>query len=286
MVDIIELLEQYWRDYQKIMIAGVLIIFIIIVQRILVRAAKKSVKKAQLPPEAANGIVLIIRLAAVFAIFATLTGYAGLTSEALALSTFIGAAVGFASAQTIGNVIAGIYVMITRPFRIGDYIKIGAEEGIVREISLNYTRIQAFDGTRVLVPNRNVINQTLRRYRRYVRTEEEREEAQEKDTAFNKALSFLRDQIGEEKEIYIYPFDVAIHASYSMKTATKVFDEVCEQWTEKFGYPPTYFVSELPSYQTIYKFFITVENPMKIFQLKPEFLKTILAKLEQTQSQT
>ncbi|MFQ6124572.1 MAG: mechanosensitive ion channel family protein [Candidatus Heimdallarchaeota archaeon] len=284
-MDIIELLEQYWLDYQRIIIAGVLIIVILIIQRILVRAAKRSVTKAHLPPEAANGIVLIIRLAAVFAIFATLTSYAGLTSEALALSTFIGAAVGFASAQTIGNIIAGIYVMITRPFRIGDYIKIGAEEGIVREISLNYTRIQASDGTRVLVPNRNVINQTLRRYRRVLRTEKEHEEEQE-ETAFNKALAFLRDQISEEKEIYVYPFDVAIHASYSMKTATKVFDKVCEQWTEKFGYPPTYFISELPSYQTKYKFFITVDDPVKIYQLKPEFLRDILARLEETKTQT
>lgn len=281
--DIWELLEQFWMEYQAIIFAIIAIIIVLLVQRILVRAAKRSVKKAQLPTEAANGIILVIRLAAVFIIFTILTSYAGLSSEALALSSFIGAAVGFASAQTIGNILAGIYVIITRPFRLGDYVKIGGEEGIVREISLNYTRIQAFDGTRVLVPNRNVINQTLRRYRRYLRTEKEHEEEQE-DTAFNKALAFLRDKIGEEKEIYVYPFDVAIHASYSMKTATKVFDEVCEQWTEKFGYPPTYFVSELPSYQTIYKFFITVENPMKIFQLKPEFLKTILARLEETQS--
>lgn len=284
MVDILERLEQYWLQYKDIILAVILIIIVLIVQRILVRAAKRSVKKAELPPEAANGIILIIRLGAFFAIFSILTHRIGLTSEVLAMSTFIGAAVGFASAQTIGNVIAGIYVMITRPFRIGDYVKIGGEEGIVREISLNYTRIQAFDGSRVLVPNRNVINQTLRRYRRHLKTEAGQEGEQEEDTAFDKALAFLRDQIGEEKEIIVYPFDVAIHASYRMKTATKVFDEVCQQWTEKFGYPPTYFVSELPSYQTKYKFFITVDDPIKIFQLKPEFLKDILSRLEETQT--
>ncbi|MFX0199241.1 MAG: mechanosensitive ion channel family protein [Candidatus Hodarchaeota archaeon] len=281
--DIWGVVEQYWIEYQNIIFAIIAIIIVLLVQRILVRAAKRSVRKAQLPTEAANGIILAIRLVAVFIIFTILTSYAGLSSEALAVSSFIGAAVGFASAQTIGNILAGIYVIITRPFRLGDYVKIGGEEGIVREISLNYTRIQALDGTRVLVPNRNVINQTLRRYRRVLRSEKEYEEEHE-DSAFDKALAFLREQIGEEKDVYVYPFDIAIHASYRMKTATKVFDEVCQEWTDKFGYPPTYFVSELPSYQTIYKFFITVENPIKIVQLKPEFLKTILARLEETQA--
>lgn len=270
--------EQYWNDYQGIILAIIAIIIVWIVQRILVRWAKRSVGKAQLPPQAANGIVLTIRLVAVFLVFTILTSTAGLSSEVLAISGFFGAAVGFASAQTIGNVIAGIYVILTRPFRIGDYVSIGSTEGIVREIALNYTRIQAFDGTRVLVPNRNVINQTLRSYRRVIKTEANEKE----DTAVEKALSFLRDTIGDEKDVFVYPFDVAIHASYTLETTTTVFDEVCQQWEEKFGYPPTYFISDLPSYQTKYTFFITVDEPVKIFQLKPEFLKDILAKLEQT----
>ncbi len=276
--DIWQSLEQYWIDYQDIVLAIIAILIVWIVQRMLVRTAKKSVGKAQLPPEAANGLVLAIRLGAVFIVFTILTSYAGLSSEVLAISGFLGAAVGFASAQTIGNIIAGIYVIITRPFKIGDYVSIGSTEGIVREIALNYTRIQAIDGTRMLVPNKNVINQTLRSFRRTIKVTGDEEE----DTAFEKALSFLRESISDDKDVFVYPFDVAVHASYTHETTTKVFDEVCQQWKEKFGYPPTYFITDLPSYQTKYKFFITVDDPVKIFQLKPEFLKNLLIKLEET----
>ena len=193
--DILNLLEQYWNEYKGIFIAIILIIVILFIHRILVRMAKRSVRNAKLPQEAANGIILVIRLVAVFLIFTVLTSYAGLSSEALAISGFFGAAIGFASSQTIGNVIAGIYVIITRPFRLGDYIKIGGEEGIVREISLNYTRLLSPDGTRVLVPNRNVTNQTLRRYRRSLRITEQDDQD---DRTVSKALSFLRDTIGDE----------------------------------------------------------------------------------------
>lgn len=276
--DLWQSLEQYWLDYKEIIIAIIAILIVWIVQRILVRTAKKSVGKSQLPPEAANGLVLIIRMGAFFIVFTILTTSAGLSSEVIAISGFLGAAVGFASAQTISNIIAGMYVMITRPFKIGDYVRIGSSEGIVREIALNYTRIQAIDGTRMLVPNKNVINQTLRSYRRTITVAGDEEE----DTAFDKTLSFFRESISNEKDVFVYPFDVAIHASFTHETTTKVFDEVCQQWEEKFSYPPTYFISDLPSFQVKYKFFITVDEPIKIFQHKPEFLKDILTKLEET----
>ncbi len=279
MVDILMTLKEYWNQYGNIIIATIVIIIILILQSILVRITKRSVKKAHLPPEAANGLVLAIRMIAIFGIFTILTSYAGFTTEALALSGFIGAAIGFGSTQTVGNLIAGMYVMLTRPFRIGDYVRIGGEEGIVREISLNYTRLLAPDGTRVLVPNRSVINQNVRRYRRVIETEADREE----NTALAKTISFLRDTL-DQKEIHIYPFDVAVSASYSFETTTRVFDEVCKEWEKKFGYTPTYYVSELLSGQTKYKIFLKVEDPRKILQFQPEFLKALLDRLEQTKT--
>jgi len=277
--DILGILEQYWNEYEGFILSIITIIVIWIVQRILVRAAKKSVRRAHLPPEAANGLVLAIRLTTLFIIFTVLSSYAGLTSEALAVSGFIGAAVGFASSQTIGNVIAGIYVVLTRPFRIGEYVSIGSVEGIVREITLNYTRIEAPDSSRVLVPNRNVLNEQLRRFRHAVSRNEHG--TAEEDRSVSKTLSILRQTIGSEMEVYVYPFDVAIHTSLPQFAVMTAFDEACDEWTEKFGYPPTYYVAELPTFHVKYKFLITVEDPVKILQLQPEFLKAIMEKLDQ-----
>lgn len=277
--DIWELVEQYWMEYRGIILAIITIIIVWIIQRILVRAARRSVRKAQLPPAAANGIVLAIRLITVFIVFTILTSYAGLSTEALALSGFVGAAVGFASAQTIGNIIAGVYVILTRPFQVGEYVTIGGEEGIVREISLNYTRIEAPDGTRVLVPNRTVINEKLRRYRHVLQTADQEEES----TALKKTLSFLRESISDKNEVYIYPFNLAVHISHrDIQPTMKAFDQVCHEWTEKFGYPPTYYISEVPPWHINYKFFITVEKPYKILELQPKFLKALMEKLEAT----
>lgn len=59
----------------------------------------------------------------------------------ISVSALGGAAIGFASTQTLGNFLAGIYLMVSRPFMVNDYVRIGDVEGEVREITVNYTKI-------------------------------------------------------------------------------------------------------------------------------------------------
>jgi small-conductance mechanosensitive channel len=59
---------------------------------------------------------------------------------AASVSTITGIVIGFAASNLIGNVIAGIYLAVTRPFRIGDRIKI-IIDGRVSDVGLIYTRL-------------------------------------------------------------------------------------------------------------------------------------------------
>ncbi|MCK4250071.1 mechanosensitive ion channel [candidate division WOR-3 bacterium] len=64
-----------------------------------------------------------------------------------------GFAVGFAFKDIIGNFLAGILILLYHPFEIGDYIKVSASEGRVKEINLRYTIMQGNDGEEILIPN-------------------------------------------------------------------------------------------------------------------------------------
>lgn len=79
----------------------------------------------------------------------------------ISVSALTGAAVGFASTQTLGNFLAGLYIMITRPFKVDDYVKLGAVEGEVKEISLNYVKIYTPTYTLMEIPNRTVLNSSI-----------------------------------------------------------------------------------------------------------------------------
>ena len=66
---------------------------------------------------------------------------------------FAGIVLGMAARQTLGAVIAGLVLMFSRPFEIGDWVKIGDNDGIVTDITIVNTRLQTFDGEYVMLPN-------------------------------------------------------------------------------------------------------------------------------------
>lgn len=69
---------------------------------------------------------------------------------------FLGIVVGMAARQTLGAVLAGFVLMFSRPFEVGDWVKIGEFEGTVSDITIINTRLRSFDGEYVTIPNDEV----------------------------------------------------------------------------------------------------------------------------------
>ncbi|MEM3673452.1 MAG: mechanosensitive ion channel [Candidatus Bathyarchaeia archaeon] len=114
----------------------------VILERIITRWLRGLIKKTEMPPDVGNGLILTGRLIILVGVAVALLRVGGVSSEMLiSFSALGGAAVGFASTRTIGNLIAGLFIWVTRPFRVGDYVRIDNVEGIVQEITLNYAKI-------------------------------------------------------------------------------------------------------------------------------------------------
>ncbi len=64
-----------------------------------------------------------------------------------------GVALGFAFKDIFQNFVAGLFILITRPFRVGDQIIFQQYEGTVEEIEARATFIKTYDGRRVIIPN-------------------------------------------------------------------------------------------------------------------------------------
>ncbi len=71
----------------------------------------------------------------------------------LASTAVIGLIVGFAAQHTIGNLVAGIQIAVSQPFRIGDKISYEENEGRVTDITLSYTYVDPGDGSSIVIPN-------------------------------------------------------------------------------------------------------------------------------------
>ena len=71
-----------------------------------------------------------------------------------------GFALGFALRDALSNFLAGTLIKVYRPFRRGDRIRVKDFEGVVVEIDLRYTTLQA-DGKRFLIPNHTLFTEPV-----------------------------------------------------------------------------------------------------------------------------
>jgi small-conductance mechanosensitive channel len=87
--------------------------------------------------------------------------------KALAITLFAGAGIfmaimGFAAQQAFSNIISGIFIVIFKPFRVGDMIQVGAMKyGIVEDITLRHTVINSFENKRIIIPNSVISSETI-----------------------------------------------------------------------------------------------------------------------------
>lgn len=70
-------------------------------------------------------------------------------------------AIGFAFRDILQNFLAGILLLITEPFRLGDQIVVGAFEGTVTNIETRATTIRTYDGRRVVIPNSKLFTESV-----------------------------------------------------------------------------------------------------------------------------
>ncbi len=109
-----------------------------------------------------NAISFILYLCALIFIF-----YSVPSLRALGVTLFAGAGVAaaiilFASQQAFSNIINGIFIIIFKPFRVGDIIKVGTlRVGKIEDITLRHTIIRDFENRRIVIPNSVIGSETL-----------------------------------------------------------------------------------------------------------------------------
>ena len=75
-----------------------------------------------------------------------------------------GAGIAFAMQGVLGNLFAGLTIIFTRPFRVGEYVSMVGVEGRVESIELFSTYLSHLDRSRIVVPNRKIVGEILHNY--------------------------------------------------------------------------------------------------------------------------
>jgi small conductance mechanosensitive channel len=126
-----------------------------------------SRKELQLEPPVRMLIVRVVRLLVVVLALVIAAGTAGVEIAPLVAGIGVaGVGIGLAMQGILGNLVAGLTIIFTKPFRVGDYIDIVGVHGQVTGIELFSTTLLHADRSQVVVPNRKIVGEILHNYGR------------------------------------------------------------------------------------------------------------------------
>lgn len=108
-----------------------------------------------------NAIDFIIFLVAGIIIFRSIPSLKAYGTTLLTGAGILAAIVGFASQSAFSNIVSGFFLVIFKPFHVGDRVRIGSQSGDVEDITLRHTVIRDFENRRVVIPNSVISNDTI-----------------------------------------------------------------------------------------------------------------------------
>lgn len=134
-------------------------LLVIVVTLLLARAVRRTTMRVLARSRAqANVTILLGNLAQVVVIVLGILAVVAIyTKDAFGwiLTSFsvIGLVIGLSLQDILKNFFAGVWVLVERPFRIGDEIEVSGNAGVVEEIAFRTTMLKTADGREVIVPN-------------------------------------------------------------------------------------------------------------------------------------
>lgn len=157
--------------FDKALNAGTKVIIVIIlffIGRYIIKLIRKLVRKSLEKSKVDNGninfIDATVKVILYILLIGLLAGYFGIeTASIVAILGSAGLTIGLAFQGSLSNFAGGMLVLLTKPFKRGDYVVVSGigAEGTVDDIGMFYTRLKTVDNRSVVIPNSVISNTTL-----------------------------------------------------------------------------------------------------------------------------
>jgi len=164
--EITDKLVMYFIGHGMQILTGLGILIVgVFVARWVGNAAERWFVKHKLEPQVRQLIKKLVWLL-VFALFAVMAlGQMGIEiTPLLAGIGVLGVGLSLATQSVLGNLVAGLNIIFSKPFTVGEYIELLGVYGQVQDISLFSTTLLHGDNSRVVVPNRKIVGEILHNY--------------------------------------------------------------------------------------------------------------------------
>ena len=88
------------------------------------------------------------------------------TTSLVALISIAGLALSLSVQNILSNLFSGLTLLVSKPFKSGDYVEVGGRNGIIKSVGLFYTQLNTLDNVSINIPNSDVTGTTVINYSR------------------------------------------------------------------------------------------------------------------------
>jgi len=142
--------------------AVLLLIVCLVISRVLLAASGKLLDKSKLDKSLHAIIRSTFKVLLLFLTILIVAPSLGIeTSSLLAVLSIAGVAVSLSIQGILGNFFSGVTLLMSKPFKVGDFVTIGGETGTIVETGLTHTKLHTVDNQVILVPNSSVTSNTI-----------------------------------------------------------------------------------------------------------------------------
>ncbi|NMC08276.1 MAG: mechanosensitive ion channel [Candidatus Lokiarchaeota archaeon] len=246
---------------------------IFIIYKAAMYSLKRFVGKFKLAPNVTNGIRFILRLIMVLVGFSTFASMSsdlipgGIPGEVTVIITAaISTVFALSATSVIQNFIAGIYIILTRPFNVGDLVQINQFEGIVDEISLNHTKIRLRSGGHYYISNQTIINSKITNFTLPINEQ----------LGVQEHIRHLKDEL-ISREITRYAMTIELPKA-APEWTKRVLAEVADQFNVVLS-QPVQFITTAYLHKVIVSVIIVSEDPELVLKQKDSIVEAVYMRL-------
>lgn len=159
-----QLPDKALRFGMRVVLALVFLLVGMQIIKLVRRIVRRSLKKAGADVGVAQFLDSFIKVTMyIVLIFMIASGFGLDAASVVALLGSAGVAIGLAVQGSLSNFAGGVLILLLKPFRVDDYIKVDSEghEGTVKEIQLFYTKLATPDNHVVIIPNGTLTNSSI-----------------------------------------------------------------------------------------------------------------------------
>ncbi|MBN1872317.1 MAG: mechanosensitive ion channel [Candidatus Omnitrophica bacterium] len=163
---LLDALAEFFVKYSFQVLGGIIVLIVgFWIAKIIARFLEGFCQKHKLDVTVTKFLIQIVKILIIA--FATLIalGNFGITiAPLIAGLSVVGFGTSFALQGPLSNYAAGITLIFTKPFKVGDIIEVQEAMGEVQDITLARTEVMTVDGTKIVIPNKQIIGEIIHNY--------------------------------------------------------------------------------------------------------------------------